>query len=85
MKVNKKLSVELAEIAVRVLGVNADIGLAYDILKYSIRKCELNGKDEDYLPLMYENELRDYLMREAINVRGAMNGCAKCAVAAEVT
>ena len=45
----------------------------HDILRHTIRKCELNGKGEDYIPVLFENELRDYLMRLVINARGAMN------------
>lgn len=57
-----------------------DLMDVYDILKHTIRKCELNGKGEDYIPILFENELRDFLMRDAINLRGAMNRCAPSAV-----
>lgn len=53
-----------------------DLQDVYDILTYTIRKCELNGKGSDYIPILYENELRDFLMRREINLRGAMNRCA---------
>ena len=43
------------------------------MLTYAKRKCELNHKPDEYLPLLYENELTDYFMRLAINLRGEMN------------
>lgn len=45
----------------------------HDILQFTIRKCELNGKGDDYIPILFENELTDYLMRLVINARGAKN------------
>ena len=36
-------------------------------LRYSIGKLSYIGKDMDYLPLLFENELRDHAMREEIN------------------
>lgn len=50
-----------------------------DILRYTIRKAELNGKGADYIPILFENELRDSIMRAVINFRGEMNRCAKFA------
>jgi len=44
-----------------------------DVLIYTIRKCELNKKGEDYIPILYENELRDFVMRKVINLYGRMN------------
>ena len=55
-----------------------------DILLYTRRKCEVNGKGEDYIPILFENELSDYLMRREINRMGAMNRCARFATAALV-
>lgn len=55
-----------------------------DILLYTRRKCEVNGKGEDYIPILFENELSDYLMRREINRMGAMNRCARFAEAALV-
>ena len=40
---------------------------------HTIRKCELNGKDEEYFSILLDNELRDLLMRRAINRLGAAN------------
>ena len=44
-----------------------------DILAYTDRKCESNGKVEDHVPILFENELTDYLIREAINLLGMQN------------
>ena len=39
-------------------------GAEYEaILQYTARKC----KDEDYLPLLIEDEIKDYFFRNAIN------------------
>lgn len=53
-----------------------------DIHAYTVRKCEVNGKGDDYVPILFENELTDYLMRKAINIAGGANRCAKCATTA---
>ena len=42
-------------------------------VRHTIRKCELNGKDEEYFYILLENELRDYLMRAYINLTGEEN------------
>lgn len=71
-----KLTPELARI---VVGVTEKTGYEFcsyeiaDILAFTHRKCELNKKGEDYVPVLFENELRDYLMREAINFRSEEN------------
>ncbi len=54
-------------------GVPFDFNTVYEVLKYSIRKLEVIGKEMDYLPLLFENELRDHVMREEINRRGELN------------
>lgn len=65
-----ELTPELAEIVAEVQEkteyIFCPVEIA-DILAYTHRKCEINGKGEDYIPILFENELRDYLMREAIN------------------
>ena len=35
-----------------------------------------DGKDEAYVPLLFRNELEDYVMRERINAIGRRNLCA---------
>ena len=44
-----------------------------ETIRYTIRKCELNGKDEEYFYILLENELTDYLMRAYINLMGEEN------------
>lgn len=61
------------EAAERTLGFAIDDETAEEVLAYAKRKCELNHKPDDYLPLLYENELTDYFMRLTINLRGEMN------------
>ena len=61
------------ESAERTLGFAIDDETAEEVLDYAKRKCELNHKPNEYLPLLYENELTDYFMRLAINLRGEMN------------
>lgn len=48
-----------------------------DVLKYTVRKATLNHKGEDYIPILFENELRDSVMRAAINYMGRKNLCAR--------
>lgn len=42
-------------------------------IEYTKRKCELNGKDEGYFYLLFENELEDLIQRYYINLRGFIN------------
>lgn len=44
-----------------------------NIVQYAIRKCELNGKDEEYFYILLPDELEQYLMRAYINLRGEQN------------
>lgn len=41
-----------------------------EVLWHSMRKCKTVGKDDDYLPILFENELHDYFMRQEINANG---------------
>ena len=72
-----KLNVE--ELNTVVMDVQQRMGVqfcpkdVYDTLQYTIRKAELNGKDESYIPILLENELRDFLMRNRINFLGRLN------------
>lgn len=70
----KKLnSEELADVILEVqrrTGYRFDVVDAYEIARNTIHKAELNGKDESYVPILLENELRDFLMRKQINVLG---------------
>lgn len=64
---------EARQSAERTLGFAIDDDVAEEVLAYAKRKCELNHKPDDYLPLLYENELTDYFMRLYINLRGDLN------------
>lgn len=64
---------EARQSAERTLGFTIDDDVADEVLAYAKRKCELNHKPDDYLPLLYENELTDYFMRLYINLRGELN------------
>lgn len=44
-----------------------------NVFSFTVRKCEINGKGLDYVSILFENELRDYIMRAHINTRGIMN------------
>lgn len=41
-----------------------------EVLWNTMRKCKAVGKDDDYLPILFENELYDYFMRQEINMKG---------------
>lgn len=71
-----------AEIRSIVSGVEERFGWEFDqkevdsILAFTKRKADLNGKGPDYVPILFENELRDFVMREVINYMGRENRCA---------
>ena len=58
--------------AEKKLGFLISEEIAEEVLEHSKRKSALNNKPDSYLPLLYENELTDYYMRLAINLRGGM-------------
>lgn len=58
--------------AEKTLGFRIPDHVAEEVLAHTRRKCALNQKPNSYLPLLYENELIDYYMRLAINLRGGM-------------
>lgn len=72
----KKISAE--EMTDIVYDVQARVGYRFDLMevfeiaRYTVRKAELAGKDESYVPILFENELRDFVMRKCINVMGGM-------------
>ncbi len=37
------------------------------LLQYTARKCRLNGKGEAYIPVLLEDEIKDYYFRNTIN------------------
>ncbi|MBQ6403800.1 MAG: hypothetical protein IJI27_07835 [Oscillospiraceae bacterium] len=63
---------EAKQAAEEHIGFEIPDDVAWQVLNYSIRKCEVNGKGAGYLPILFENELRDYYTRLAINLKGAM-------------
>ena len=48
-----------------------------DVLNYTCRKCRAVGKPDDYIPVLFENELSDYALRKNISAKGVINRCAK--------
>lgn len=43
------------------------------IFNHTIRKCQINGQGIEYSYILLEDELRQHLMRLAINVKGELN------------
>lgn len=66
-------------------GFAIDDDVAEEVLAYAKRKCELNHKPDDYLLLLYEDELADYFMRLQINLRGRNELCAAFACVVPAT
>ena len=62
----------LKDIANKVSEITGYIFDDYEIdnlVSYTKRKCMLNGKDEEYAQLMFEDELYNYLASFCINRR----------------
>lgn len=53
-----------------------------DIIQHTVRKADLNHRDESYVPILFESELRDHVMRERINEMRRNDLCARSAIAA---
>lgn len=67
---------ELTDVVMRAqkrMGCVFDAQAVYDIVSRTIRKAELSGKNEAYVPILLENELEDFVMRERINKNGGRN------------
>lgn len=70
------LVTEIVEIAVKTaerIGYDFAPEEVESVLRFTERKLEINGKGDDYLPILFENELEDYVKRRAINFIGFMN------------
>lgn len=73
---------ELTDIVLRVqkrTGYVFETQDIYDIASLTIRKAELNGQNEVYVPILLENELEDFVTRERINRKWRMESCAQFA------
>ena len=56
------------------IGRKVDDFNAEKTLEYAKMKLMANGMPEEYLPILYENELLDWYTRLTINLRGAIQG-----------
>ena len=41
-----------------------------EVLGYTIRKAKIAGQGESYIPLLFEDELRNFAIRDAVNLLG---------------
>lgn len=80
MKVTtERWAIDLGRAEAIVEQVSQKTGFVFDdeeisrTIEYTKRKCELNGKDEEYFYLLFENELEDLVRRYYINLRGFIN------------
>lgn len=64
---------KMVEVAERILGLGFHPGVLYGLANHTFRKWENTGYGEDYLPILFENELHDFLMRREINAVGRIN------------
>ena len=68
-KISPEGLVEIVYDVQRQVGFRFDFVDLFELIRYTIRKAELNGKDEDYVPVLFRNELEDFVMRKQINER----------------
>lgn len=75
----ERWAIDLGRAEAIVEQVSQKTGFVFDdeeisrTIEYTKRKCELNGKDEEYFYLLFENELEDLIQRYYINLRGFIN------------
>ena len=74
--INRKIRAILSKVNEET-GQNIGDEEAANIYRYTKRKCRIIGKGRRYIPILYENELKDYLMRSAINKKGIINRMVK--------
>lgn len=58
---------EIVSIVQKRSGYRFAMSEVFDIISSTVRKAELNGEDESYIPILFENELEDHIMRASIN------------------
>ena len=62
-----------------VKGVKEETGYSFtyeeivEVLKHTVRKCEINGKGPSYIEILFKNELTDYVTRQSINALSSLN------------
>lgn len=61
------------EAAEKKLGVRISEGVWLEVLVESYRKLACINKPDDYLPILFQNELTDYYARLEINLKGVAN------------
>lgn len=44
-----------------------------NVYSYTLHKCKIIKEDESYIPILFENELRDYLTRKYVTQQGHKN------------
>lgn len=64
---------QMVDVVERILGLSFPPDDLYRLANHTFRKWENTGYGDDYLPTLFENELRDYLMRREINAVGRIN------------
>lgn len=68
-----------------VRDVEDEIGYSFEfedvqnIHQQAIQKCQINGKGNDYVPVMFWGELRNFAIGEILNLKGVINQCANSA------
>lgn len=55
------------------LGLFIPDSIAANVFQYAKRKCEVVGQPIEYLPILFENEITDYFLRLAVNMKGEEN------------
>lgn len=61
------------EAAEEKLGIRIPEGVWLEVLVESYRKLAYIKKPDDYLPILFQNELTDYYARLEINLKGVGN------------
>lgn len=69
---NEKLKAVVLS-AEKQTGIRFSNSVIYEVLRYSLYKLEYIRKEMSYLPVLFENELRDYAAREEINKKRGTN------------
>lgn len=69
-KVNAEELADIVDDVQRKVCFHFDFMDLHELMMHTIRKVELNGRDESYIPILLRNELEDFVMRKRINERG---------------
>ena len=58
---------------IRRFSIIMDFQTVAEVLGYTVQKCAAIHRDANYLPVLFENEINDHILRQQVNAKGGAN------------